>query len=699
MKKFGSFIFCLLFFCFTITTVLADGTYTNLGTSDAADGSNDAINFSQGRVWTIDKYGKYIWITQSRGGSHHWAWSNDNGANWTQGSESYGFLTRASVGYDSINDKLHVIWTATDSNDGIIYRRYGITRDGSNNITAISREDSSNINLQLDTSSSRTVEQSLALWVNDGSTNGSLIAIWSKNGSSLSEIRASMRQLSLSSADGTGSNWVSLDGTADTFSTDPPAVDADKIYGSTNGTAQASAIIRGGTGARKNDIYIFVAQNGTNSVLSYRGIWNSTDKNWSGGFQSPITVGSMNTTSGYSLKEQLITKPVLDSTHDRLYVGWARWKTDGSGDTVSLAYLDSNDSPSSTFDAYSANGTHSYAPSLDIAYDQTLEQMYISYIESTTNGSNGSIYYRTFNGTSFSSPTVFYTSPGGSSGADGSADIPILYENRSNNRLLFAFRINGSIPPSAGDPHTIDWGYITLPTPTSTPTPTATPLPTSTPIPNANSSNTSQPEQPKSTTETPQCTSSKPNTTPNLFQIDVTNNSAKIYFAPVTNANNYYVAFGLAPNDNTFGAQLDTGSYAGVLSYEIKSLSPSTTYFVRIRGGNGCMPGEWGNEMKFTTTSTSTKGTTFYKNLVSRITSIFKGSTTALTTSHTQSVTGTGGICTYTVESGDSLWSISSSKLGGGTLFQQLIDMNKDSYPNLNQNSILQIGWKFKYKC
>jgi hypothetical protein len=208
----------------------AEGTYDDLGTTDSADGSADAINFSQGRVWTIDQYGKYIWLTQTRNSTvTHWAWSNNNGTSWSQGSESYSFLTRASVAYDSNNDKLHVIWAATDSNDGIIYRRYGITRDGSNNITAITREDSSNVNLQLDTTASRTLSQPVALWVDDGSTNGILVAIWTKYGSSLNEVRGSMRKLSLSAADGVAGNWVPLDGSADTFGTDAPKIVCQSI--------------------------------------------------------------------------------------------------------------------------------------------------------------------------------------------------------------------------------------------------------------------------------------------------------------------------------------------------------------------------------------------------------------------------------------------------------------------------------------
>lgn len=92
---------------------------------------------------------------------------NNNGSTWTEGAESYTFLTRGSIGYDTINDKLHVIWTGDGASDGIIYRRYGIARDGSNNITAITREDSSDINLQLDTSASRDLTQPVVLWLND----------------------------------------------------------------------------------------------------------------------------------------------------------------------------------------------------------------------------------------------------------------------------------------------------------------------------------------------------------------------------------------------------------------------------------------------------------------------------------------------------------------------------------------------------
>jgi|GEM_PF-1093696 len=568
----------------TSNIIEAEGTYSNIGTTDGADGDQDALNFAQGRVWTIDKYGKYIWITQRwTGSTQHWTWSNNNGSTWTEGAESYTFLTRASVGYDSINDKLHVIWAADGASDGIIYRRYGITRDGSNNITAINREDNSNINLQLDISASRNLSQPVGIWVNDGTTNGSLIAVWSKSGTSLTEIRASKRTLSLSAADGVAGNWVALDGTGDTFSTDPPAVQADKIYGSTTtGNAEAAAIIRGGSGSRKDDIYVFVAEAvGANSrLLAYRGVWSSGSTNWSGGWQSPVTMGQVNNTGGgYNLKYQLISKPVLDSTNDRLYIAWARWKDGVNGDTVSMGYLNSSDTASSVIDVYSALGTHAYAPTIDIAYDATMNQIYAAYIESTTNGTNGSIDYKTYDGTTLSAETRFYTSPGGTGGANGGADIPVLYENRYDGKLLFGFRVNGSLPPvTITSPHIIKWGYVTLPTPTPTPTPTATPT-----------SVASIPAPPVCSKETPSGIPFLSAKTSSQYQITLT---LDIRYAK------YVLQYGSKSGVYPYGASEISGS-----KYLVNALAPGITYYFRVAPLNGCAVGSWSKEVSARTNS------------------------------------------------------------------------------------------------
>lgn len=681
MRRFYSLLIILICFitfsALTFPQALSEGTYSGIGTADGLDGSADAINFSQGRVWTIDQYGKYIWLTEGRDPQeHHWTWSNDLGATWEQGAQNYAALNRGSVAYDSNNDKLHVIWTGDANSDGIIYRRYGLTRDGSNNITAITREDSANINLQLDTSASRTLSSPVALWVDDGSTNGILVAVWTKTGTSLTEIRASMRRLSLSAADGVAGNWVALDGTGDTFSTDPPAVAADKVYGSTStGEIFASAKVRGGSGARKDDIYIFGSEDVSpvSRLLAYRGVWDSVDKDWSGGFQSPVTVGQVNNgAGGYSLKFQLITKPVIDETNDRLYIGWARWKTGGDGDTVSFAYLDSTDTASSVFDAYASLGTHSYAPTLDIAFDDTRDEFYISYVESTTNGTNGSIDYKVFDGTTLGTQTRFYTNSTGTAGEDGSADIPILYESRSSNdRLLFAFRINGQLPPTLADPHTIDWGYITL---AAAPTPTPS---------SSSSSQSPTVHGITSSTEPPACTDSAPNGIPDLFQIDTAGTFVNLHFTTVANSTTgYQISYGIEKNDSLYGDSFGFDGKEWITNRVVGGLTTNTNYSFKIKAVNGCNAGAWSKTVQI-----KTKGK--FADLTSALSKLnpFAKQPTPKTTT-----TSTPTSCEYIVQPGDSMWLIAQKVLGSGKNFAQLKDLNKD----LASFDLIRIGLKIK---
>lgn len=597
---FGVLFVVLLFggFWFARDQINSDGTYDELGTADSADGSADALTWDQGNGFIIDEFGKYIILTQNRVNTvTHWAWSNNNGDTWTQGSEDYQFLTRGSIAYDSNNDKLHVIWSATDSNDGIIYRRYGITRDGSNNITAIAREDAGNVNLQLDVSGSCEFQHPTGIWVDNGTANGILVAIWNKNCSGDPQVRGSMRALSLTAADGVAGNWDAPDGTPDSFPSEPPNVDADKIFDGSGGTVGSSSTIRGGSGARQDDLYVFTQTNTVNSsdaVNAYRAVWSSGSNNWSGGWQTPVVVGNASSVDGYDLKQQLISKVILDSANDRLYVGWARWKAGGEGDTVSFAYLNSTDVASSTFDAYSANGTASYAPTLGAAFDATLGNFIIAYIESTTNGDNGSIDWKTFDGTTLSNSTRFYTSPGGSAGANGSADIPVLYPSRVNDRLLFLYRVNGALPPTAQDPHTIMFGFEILATPTPTPTPTPTNTPTPTPS-SGGGSGASGPQG--STTNPPVCTNQAPASAPDLYAaVPQSGGSVLLYFSDAQSpVDHYSLTYGDASNDYSWG--VDNIGGQGSRTYLVGGLSLGTTYYFRVRGGNGCAPGAWSNEI------------------------------------------------------------------------------------------------------
>ncbi len=54
-------------------------------------------------------------------------------------------------------------------------------------------------------------------------------------------------------------------------------------------------------------------------------------------------------------------------------------------------------------------------------------------------------------------------------------------------------------------------------------------------------------------------------------------------------------------------------------------------------------------------------------------------------------------ICSYTVESGDTLWNIAKKVYGDATAYPRIIDKNKDKYPNLE--SKLSIGQELSFGC
>lgn len=203
----------------------------------------------------------------------------------------------------------------------------------------------------------------------------------------------------------------------------------------------------------------------------------------------------------------------------------------------------------------------------------------------------------------------------------------------------------------------------------------------------ANSSS-SEPSTPRAEVVTPSCTALKPESTPDLFQIDVTNNQATLYFTPLTgNVTNYFVAYGYENNDERFGVLTHQGSSSGVLSYTIKDLSPTMSYHFKIRPQNDCMPGNWSNSMAVTTSN----GTVIknYKNFISRALSYVPRKTSVLGAADT---TTTGQSCEYSVKSGDSLWQISVEKFGQGSRYKEIMQENTLESTSLEVGQVLRIG-------
>lgn len=472
IKKTSLSFLLILLYLFSFTPVFADGTYSSLGTATSTDAGSDAVTWSQGYPIAIDNYGNYMAFVSTTGGSFHMAVSNNKGGTWTELNMA-SIVLRPAFAYDSIHDKIHVL---VDDDATIKYRRYTIQRNSSYGITGFTL-DSTLTALNLDSQggcSAYTTDTHypILLWKNTG-THGTLVAFWSVrktcSGSSVTEVRASMRALSNSSADGVAGNWAALNGSSDSSGAVGPALVAyNKLYGYNGNATRAfvpAAMIQGGSGSHKDDIYLF--NNDENMTTGFRRLgWSSGSSNWSGTWTSRVTFGGdLTNGSGYGNKDELITKPVYDSAANRVYIGIARYLSGGLGDTQSLFYVDSSDAVSSGVNVYSANGAAWFAPTLDIAYNSDDQKVYIFY--ETTSATDGHVDYKTYSGSTLSSATNFFTASG------LSVDIPIVYQVPDNNRLFLFFRVDGthSETPSS-PPHAIYSGYISSGGTNTTPTPT-----------------------------------------------------------------------------------------------------------------------------------------------------------------------------------------------------------------------------------
>lgn len=130
-----------------------------------------------------------------------------------------------------------------------------------------------------------------------------------------------------------------------------------------------------------------------------------------------------------------------------------------------------------------------------------------------------------------------------------------------------------------------------------------------------NSSSNSSSTSSSSSSSSSVCNNPPPTLTPDLFQINTTNTSAKLFFTPI-DTNQYYVSFSTNPNAQDYG-ELVNLTREGVQSHNIYLLKPNTIYYVKVRGQNNCTPGSWSNIMKFKTNNSifykyysSTKSTT-----------------------------------------------------------------------------------------
>ena len=115
--------------------------------------------------------------------------------------------------------------------------------------------------------------------------------------------------------------------------------------------------------------------------------------------------------------------------------------------------------------------------------------------------------------------------------------------------------------------------------PSPTPTPTSAPAPAS-----------------AGPASAPVCHDSKPGGAPRLLGAIAGTNSVTLTWLKASNPVTYYlVTYGTTSGSQQYGNPNAGGNDA--ISYTVRGLSGAATYYFKVRAGNGCMPGDFSNEL------------------------------------------------------------------------------------------------------
>lgn len=104
-----------------------------------------------------------------------------------------------------------------------------------------------------------------------------------------------------------------------------------------------------------------------------------------------------------------------------------------------------------------------------------------------------------------------------------------------------------------------------------------------------------------SSAKPPSCDAAPPSGNPWLYgTIARSATSVELYFTDADEPYDHYaLEYGTSPGEYQWGATNIGGR--GSRTYIVDSLQPNTTYYFRVRAGNGCATGEWSNELSATT--------------------------------------------------------------------------------------------------
>lgn len=429
------------------TGAVSAPSFADMNTTFTNDLSPDGMTWDAvAGAFVVDQYGKYIQYIQRYNANTrlcYFVYSNNSGATWNDNSGvsgGEGFLKRGRIIYDSGRDCFHGLIVTTNAGDGgIIYRRYSITRDGSNNITSIARV--AGVSLSMDSAGADYEFPTIIM--TDANT---LLAAWTVNTTSPGgEIRCCKCDItSNADAGGTASNWVHIGVNSTTTIGGAPAVGSYTII-FTQGTANAPTYfsMKQMASGDLGWLYHSGATPGTwrwrRSVKNAANTWNS--------LSAPATVSNVQvagTDTGYSLKNQLLS--ALVETGGIVFCAAPVWLSDAAGDTIRLYAVAADDSVTVTT-VYSAGGAHSYAPTCGLAYDSVSGRLVVTYIKTSTSFTHLQSFSTAL--AQLQAETAVETTT--------VCDIPLIVFARDNGKLGVAFRKQGAAPQPARY-GTLNWG-------------------------------------------------------------------------------------------------------------------------------------------------------------------------------------------------------------------------------------------------
>jgi hypothetical protein len=107
---------------------------------------------------------------------------------------------------------------------------------------------------------------------------------------------------------------------------------------------------------------------------------------------------------------------------------------------------------------------------------------------------------------------------------------------------------------------------------------------------------TTNEESSETTEDSSSCSAEKPSSTPDLYQIEASDNSAKLFFTPPTNSvTGYTVEYGTTSSANEFAVAFSNSDTTGAVTYNIENLTTQKTWYFRVKANNDCVGTAWSN--------------------------------------------------------------------------------------------------------